>query len=89
MVQNEVLLSYKDWHIAISELEKLPYWQYEYILKEVNRINKEEEKRANEENEKYNLDSMTSDASSYAKKMNSSFKMPSMPNFNMPSMPKI
>ena len=87
MVQNEAILSYKDWHVPISELERLPYWQYEYLLKEINKINKEEEERQKEENEKYSSENISKDINSYKRKFglsNSSFKMPSMP-----SMPKI
>ena len=87
LVQNEALLSYKDWHIPISELERLPYWQYEYLLNKINEINKEEEKRQKEESEKYNSGSMSKDINAYKKQLglnNNDFKMPSMPN-----MPKI
>lgn len=71
-------------HIQPTELDMLPFYEYEYTLEIYNDIMKErndEEKKANAAYEKQ------ADASSMqknAQKQMSSFKTPSMPKISMP-----
>ena len=72
----------KDWHIQPSEIDRVPFYEYEIYLESINTNNKEEAERQEKENKQYEAMSK-----SY-KNPSSSFKAPSMPSFSMPSMPK-
>lgn len=83
MVKNKLWIA-REWHIQPSEIDRMQYFEYEYILEEIQDYNKKEEKRQKEEEKKYagigkmpNVNQMMSNASN-------SFKMP-----NLGSMPKI
>jgi hypothetical protein len=64
----------KEFHIQPSELERMPVWEYEMFMQEINKAIKEDNKRNKEEEDKYNtndmrkmterrnIDKMTSDA---------------------------
>jgi hypothetical protein len=68
----------KHYHIQPSELERMPYWEYELLLDCINQDIKEENKRNEGENKKYgnmNTSSMMRDAQR------------NMPKFNTPTMP--
>ena len=71
-------------HVQPTELDLLPYYEYEYTLELYNDIIKErndEEKRSSKDAEdKYNIGSMQK----AAQKNVGSFKQPSMPKLNMP-----
>lgn len=58
------------------------YFEYEYMLQDINKENKEQEKRNKEDEKKYgNIGKMPS----YNQMMNhASNSMPKMPNLNMP-----
>lgn len=75
-------------HIQPTELDVLPYYEYEYTLELYNDIVKErndEEKKQNKETEdKYNISGMQKNANTNMNKNMSGYKMPSMPKINMP-----
>lgn len=75
MVKNKLFIS-KEWHIQPSEIDKMVFYEYEWMLEEINIIQKEQEKRNQE------------DEAKYAKMQNSykqpKFSMPAMPKYNMP-----
>ena len=74
----------RDWHIQPSEIDKLVYFEYEYILEDINKENKEQEKRNKEEEKRYGNLGKTPN---YGSMMNNvSRNMPSMPTFNMPKL---
>jgi hypothetical protein len=74
-------------HLQPSELDLLPFYEYEYTLEIFNDIlkdrNKQEQENNKETQDKYNMDGMNASA----QKSISSYKMPNMPS--MPSMPKL
>lgn len=75
MVKNKLHIA-KEWHISPSEIDKLVFYEYEWILEEINIIQKEQEKRNKEEEKKYaNLESAYKQPK---------VSMPSMPKINMP-----
>lgn len=93
MIKNKVALA-KNFNIAPSEIDRLYYWEYEYMLDEVNNNIKAENERNEKEQEKYgnmNPRSMMRDAKKYAPSSGSGFNlphMPKMPSFaGVPSMP--
>lgn len=84
LVQNKVSLV-RNFHIQPSEIDRMPYWEYEYFLKFANEQIKEENKQQEEQSEGYDMDSMKRSANSMMKQP----KMPSMPKMPSFSMPKI
>ena len=84
LVQNKVSLV-RNFHIQPSEIERMPYWEYEYFLKYANQMIEEEQKEQEEQQEGYNMDSIKRNANSIMK--GQSKNMPKMPS--MPSMPKM
>lgn len=74
-------------HVQPTELDLLPYYEFEYTLELYNDIIKErndEEKKQNQDAEdKYNLGGMQKNASNVSKNM-SNYKPPSMPKISMP-----
>jgi hypothetical protein len=74
-------------HVQPTELDMLPYYEFEYTLEIYNDIIKErndEEKKQNQDAEdKYNIAGMQKNATNMNKNM-SSYKQPSMPKISMP-----
>ena len=68
----------KEYHIQPSEIERMPFYEYEYMLEDINNGIKEQQKRQKEEEKKYgnistpNYNQMMRNASA------------NMPKFNMP-----
>lgn len=82
LIKNKVALS-KNFYIAPSEIDKMYYWEYEYLLKEVNNNIKSENEQSEKEQAKYgNLN-----PNSMMRNMRSS--MPKMQNISTPKLPKI
>ena len=85
LIKNKVALA-KNFNIAPSEIDRMYYWEYEYLLDEVNNHIKEENERQEKENGKYgdmSPRSMMRNASSMMPKSSgfSAPKIPSMPSF--------
>lgn len=85
LIKNKVALA-KNFYISPSEIDRLYYWEYEYLLEEVNANIKAENERQEKENGKYgdmNPRSMMRNASSMMPKSSgfSAPKMPSIPSF--------
>ena len=73
-------------HLQPTELDLLPFYEYEYTLEIYNDLlkerNKNEEKQTQETSDKYNMDGLKSQASRTMKNM----KTPSMPQIRMPKL---
>lgn len=81
----------KEFHIQPSEIDKMPAWEYELFIKELNNIVKEENDKNQAEMDKAGLnDAKKMSNPNYISKMQQS-AMPKMPSFNVPSinMPKL
>lgn len=52
LVKNKLYIAH-EWHIPPSEVDKLVYYEYEWILEEINEYNKEQEKQQKEEKKQY------------------------------------
>lgn len=70
----------KEYNIQFSEIDKLPYYEYETILEEINVIQKKQEK----ESENYNNDKMNMNPQKYARSMTNSISNFKMPQVKMP-----
>ena len=86
LIKNKVGLA-KNFYIAPSEIDRMYYWEYEYMLDEVNNNIKAENERQEKENTKYgdmSPKSMMREARSSMPYMpkSPSFSMPSLPSFN-------
>jgi len=79
LVKNKLYIC-RDYHIQPSEIERMPFYEYEYMLEDINQINKEQEEQNKQQNE--DMESMRN--SMNPKNMMSSMKMPSMPKINIP-----
>lgn len=79
LVRNKIHIC-KEYHIQPSEIDRMPYYEYEYVIEEINNDIKEEEKRRKEEEK--NRDSSMSGIPNYNSMM-SSMKN-SMPSFKAP-----
>lgn len=85
LIKNKVALA-KNFYISPSEIDRLYYWEYEYLLEEVNANIKAENERQEKENGKYgdmNPRSMMRNANSMMPKSSgfSAPKIPSIPSF--------
>jgi|TARA_R100000655_G_C2956056_1_gene188086 hypothetical protein len=73
-------------HIQPSELDLLPFYEYEYTLEIYNDLlkerNKKEEQQTQDASDKYNIEGMKSQANRTMK----SVKAPSMPQIRMPKL---
>ena len=79
----------KEFHIQPSEIDKMPAWEYELFMKEINQAVKEENERNQKEMDKAGIDKMQKMQNpNYMKSMQKQ-SMPRMDNFKMPSMPKL
>lgn len=88
LIKNKVSLS-KNFCIAPSEIDRMFYWEYEYMLDEVNNTIKAENERNEKDLGKYgnmNPHSMMRDAGKYMPKSNiSTPKIPSVGSNSFPS----
>tara|TARA_R110000796_G_scaffold73380_3_gene165132 strand:- start:4000 stop:4239 length:240 start_codon:yes stop_codon:yes gene_type:complete len=73
-------------HLQPSELDLLPFYEYEYTLEIFNDLlkdrNDQEQQNTRDTQDKYNMDGMKSQA----QKNISSYKMPALPNMSMPKL---
>lgn len=74
-------------HVQPSELDMLPYYEYEYIVEIYNDIIKQrqdEESSSSDMGDKYNIDSIKNNMN----KNVASYKNPKLPKINMPKLNK-
>ena len=77
----------REYHIQPSEIDRMRYYEYEIILEEIMKNQKEQEKEQEKQHKQY--DSMTNNLNpaSFGKNisnMASNYKMPSMSSIQMP-----
>ena len=90
MVRDKLYIS-KEYHIQPSEINAMPFYEYEQIKQEIHLIQKEEEKRQKEQEKTYGNMNPSSMMNSMKSSMNNNFKtispnMSKMPNMNMPKL---
>ena len=82
----------KEFHIQPSEIDRMPAWEYELFMKEINNAVKEENERNQKEMDKAGYDKMQKMSNpNYMQHMSKQqmSKMPNMGSIKMPSMPKM
>ena len=76
-------------HLQPTELDLLPFYEYEFTLEIYNDLlkerNKQEQQQTQDEKDKYNMDNMAGQA----KRQMSNVKVPNMPSMPKISMPKL
>ena len=90
LVTNKLYIC-KEWHIQPSEVDRMMFFEYEWILMEINKNVKEQEKKNKEEEKKYSemqksMPNYNAMARNYS---NAGYRMPSMPSMGNFRMPKI
>lgn len=81
LVKNKLYIS-KEWHIPPTEVDKMVYYEYEWVLDEINEHNKEQEKRSKEEQKQY--DSMKQSMPNMNNIHNQMTKNMSLPKISIP-----
>lgn len=85
-VKTKAILA-KEFRIQPSEIDKMPAWEYELFMQEINALVKEENERNQKEMDKSGYNKMNDP--NYMKKMANN-QMPKMDNsFKIPSIPKL
>lgn len=80
LIRNKINLA-KHFHISPSEIDRMYYWEYEFMLEEVNAHIKSENERQEKENDNY---SKNFNPKNYTKNLNNS-----MPKMTAPKVPKM
>lgn len=83
MVQNKVRLV-KYFNVQPSELERMPFWEYEEFINAAEELIEEEKEQQEEASGEYNNSNYMKDAKSMMRQQQRSFKQPSLPKLNMP-----
>lgn len=86
LVKNRLYIA-KDFNIQPSEIARMPYYEYEFLLEDIKEFAEEEKKRNREQEDKYGNMSPNSMLKSAQRSMpsikppggSSSFKMPKVP----------
>jgi len=79
LVKNKLYIC-KNYHIQPSEIDKMEYFNYEYMLEDIKEIQDEEQKRADEQESGSGMGDMSKQMRSMQNSMTST-----MSNFKMPS----
>lgn len=77
----------KQFHIQPSELEMMPFWEYEIFLKHLNELVKDENEQQKSQMDKYHVDEYMEMAR--PGNMRKMMSTPQMPGMNMGKMPSI
>ena len=83
LVKNKLYIC-KEYHIQPSEIDHLVYFEYEYILEDINKEQKEQEKKNKDDEKKYAGLGRTPNYNSMMNNVGRS--MPKLPSFSMPKL---
>ena len=81
MIQIKASLA-KNFHIQPSEIDRMPMWEYEMFIQEMNKQVKEENEKQQGEMDKYHVKDYMKNANPKNMSKMTQPKMPSMPSFN-------
>ena len=74
----------KDWHIQPSEIDKLPYYEYEWMIEYINEDYKEQEKRSKEEQKQYDSMKKNMPNMNNMNNMMKGYQQPTLPKISLP-----
>lgn len=72
----------RQFRLAPSEIDRMPFWEYEFFMKEINEIAKTENETQEKEMSKYDIQGTMKAARNPSKMMPSA---PTIPKISMPS----
>lgn len=81
LVTNKLFIC-KEYHVQPSEIDRMVYFEYEYIQEEIQKEQKEQERRNKEEEKKYSSLKKMPNYNSMMSNVGKS--MPSLPKFSTP-----
>lgn len=82
LVQNKLFIC-KEYHVQPSEIDRMVFFEYEYILEYIRKEQKEQKKRQEEDEKKYG----NMNIPNYSSMMSAASKnIPSMPKISMPKL---
>lgn len=88
LVKNRLYIA-KDFNIQPSEIARMPYYEYEFLLEDIKEFAEEEKKRNKEQEDKYGNMSPNSMLKSAQRSMPSIKPPGGSSSFKMPKVPKI
>lgn len=83
LVKNKLYIC-KEYHLQPSEIDRMVYYEYEWILEEINILQKEQEKQNEAQQKEY--DSMHKNMNPNSMMRNMQSSMPNMGSMKMPNM---
>ncbi len=86
MVKNKLFIC-KEWNIQPSEIDRLPFYDYEFVCEQINIVQKEQEKQQKEQEKQYAGMQKSMNPTSMMNAMKNNMpgmNMPKMPTMNMP-----
>ena len=91
LIKNKIYIA-KEYHIQPSEVDKMPFYEYEIYLEQMNLIAKKQEEENKKQQEEYDNMRSSMNPAKMMNNMNNSISMPKMPSassISAPSMPKM
>lgn len=83
MVKNKLIIA-RDYHIQPSEIDELVFFEYEYILEDITKEQKEAEKKNKEEQKQYSGQGKVPNYNQISSSLSRS--MPSLPRITIPKL---
>ena len=85
LVKNKLYIC-REWHIQPSEIDKMIYFEYEQMLKDIQEFNKEQEKQNKQEQKQYNsMMNQSKNMQNYSNMYkNAQQSLPSLPKVHLP-----
>ena len=83
MVKNKLIIA-RDYHIQPSEIDELVFFEYEYILEDITKEQKEAEKKNKEEQKQYSGPGKVPNYNQISSSLSRS--MPSLPRITIPKL---
>ena len=91
LIKNKIYIA-KEYHIQPSEIDKIPFYEYEIYLEQMNLIAKKQEEENKKQQEEYEGMRSSMNPAKMMNNINSGMsmpKMPSAPSMLAPSIPKM
>ena len=88
LIKNKIYIA-REYHIQPSEIDKIPFYEYEIYLEQMNLIAKKQEEENKKQQEEYEGMRSSMNPAKMMSDMKSGMSMPTMPTISSPSMPKM
>ena len=88
LIKNKIYIA-REYHIQPSEIDKIPFYEYEIYLEQMNLIAKKQEEENRKQQEEYEGMRSSMNPAKMMSGMKNGMSMPKMPTMSSPSMPKM